>query len=102
MKLVRRALLLATFVGLLSGCAYPVSRSVQSSDVSAIYFTGNLEGAIVAVDGISAGPAIQYDGQEGVLVISFGTHKLDVSRNGDSILSRDIFVGRGQQLEIKI
>lgn len=102
MKLIRRSLIALGVMMLVSACAYPVSKSVQTSEQSAIYFTGNLEGALVQVDGVAAGPVIQYNGVDAVLTVPFGAHKVEVMRNGYPALSRDVFVGRGQQLEIKL
>ena len=102
MKLIRSTLIALGIMMLGSGCAYPVSKSVQTSEQSAIYFTGNLEGASVQVDGVPAGPVIQYNGVDALLTLPFGTHKVEVRRNGNPVLSREVFVGRGQQLEIKI
>lgn len=102
MTIDRRSLFLFGVTLFLSACAYPVSKSVQTSEQSAIYFTGNLEGASVSVDGVSAGPVIQYNGVDALLTLPFGTHKVEVTRNGNPVLSREVFVGRGQQLEIKI
>ena len=102
MTMMRRTLVACGAFVLLSACAYPMSKSIQTSEGSAIYFIGNLDGASVSVDGVSAGPAIQYDGVVGVLTIPSGSHQIDILRNGSTVLSRDIFLGRGQQLEIKI
>ena len=90
-------------IGLLvSACAYPVAESVQTTEKSSIYFTGDIGGVFVTVDGIDAGAAVEYDGVDGVLVVTPGTHQLNLRRNGSVFDEREIFVGRGQRLEIDI
>jgi uncharacterized membrane protein len=91
--------LLATITVLLSGCGSKVG--VQTTEQEGyIYFNGNTNGASVSIDGnasfnIKSGQNNQYS-------VKPGKHIIEISKNGQLILKREIYIGDGIAKEIKV
>ena len=101
MKPIHLAIAVATAV-LLNACAYPVSSIDQGGATTGIYFPGVPEGARAHVDGIDAGEAILFDGHKAILTISSGNHRVVVSNGEITLYDKNIYVGAGARLAIKV
>lgn len=82
-----------------SGCGYKEG-VVTPEKKSYLYFTGNVTGVTVTVDNgtgfsIEAGKVHQYQ-------VETGKHKVQVFRNNNLIVDRDIYVGDGISKEIEV
>ena len=89
-----KALSLMIILAFLTSCAMPVT-SVKTVDTRpSISITGAPEGALLYVDGLNMGSAVQYDGlhNHNVLMIEPGTHKIEIKNNGALIYQQTIFV----------
>jgi hypothetical protein len=76
------------------GCKYPEPAEIQQKDSRpAIGVTGAPEGATLFVDGLDMGPASRYDGENNVLLVESGSHRVEVrAADGRVILSEEVFL----------
>ncbi len=79
---------------LVQGCTYPDPAKVEQKDSRpAIGVSGAPESAVLYVDGLKMGMAIQYDGKENVLLVESGKHLVEVkSASGEVLLSETLFL----------
>ena len=84
--------LVGLILALLCGCAMPVTTVKTIDDRPALAFTGAPEGAILFVDGLNMGPAIEYNGEPKILNVEPGTHALRIISNGSVIYEQRVFV----------
>lgn len=98
-KFVSRAIVsgLALFV---TACATPTNSVVQGGSESAIYFEMFPSEASVSIDGQAVGSVGDYDGVERTLVVPVGTHKVEISENGQLIYNKKVYVGREGAIKI--
>ena len=88
------AALFVVIVVLAQGCSYPDAAKIEQKDSRpAIGVSGAPEGAILFVDGLEMGKAIQFDGSENVLLVESGKHLIEVkSTDGKVLLSETLFL----------
>lgn len=87
------------FILALSGCGYKEGVATTSQK-SYLYFTGNVNSTVVSIDGsdkftVQAGKNNQYS-------IEPGKHIVEVYRNENIIVKREIFIGDGIAKEIEV
>lgn len=90
---MKKALIMFLLLVAAASCAMPVTqvRSVEANP--GIIVQGAPEGAILLLDGISAGPANAYNGQPNALRVIPGTHTVSVvSQSGNTILTQKVFM----------
>lgn len=97
-----RFLLIAMIFTGLAGCAYPTSELRIPDDRPRLAIRGAPHEAILYVDGLSMGPARQYNGQEGALLVEPGIHKIEVLNKSKILLQEKIFLGGGEQKTLSI
>jgi hypothetical protein len=88
-----------TLLLLMSGCGSKVGVKSEAQK-SYLYFTGNTSGAMVSIDKgeefrVKAGVNNQYG-------VKPGKHLLEVSRDGNLIIKREIYLGDGVAKEIEV
>lgn len=88
-------LLLALF----SGCGYKEGVKTEAQK-SFLYFSGNVDAVLVSVDGGAKFPV--KPGKDNLYSIPPGKHKVFVTRDGDIVVERDIYVGNGVAKEIDV
>ena len=79
---------------LVQGCTYPDPAKVEQKDSRpAIGVSGAPESAVLYVDGLKMGMAIQFDGKENVLLVESGKHLVEVkTASGEVLLSETLFL----------
>jgi hypothetical protein len=87
-----KTLYIAIILTIVAGCAMPVTTVKTVDSRPSISITGAHQDAILYIDGISMGPAVQYNGQPNVLIIEPGTHKIEIKNNNAVIYQQTIFV----------
>lgn len=98
-----RLILAVSIMGALtSACAYPVSTVEQGSASSGVYFKGAGPNDEVLIDGAAAGLAASFDGKKVILTVRPGTHHVTVRNSAGSIYDKDVYVGAGARLPIKV
>jgi uncharacterized lipoprotein len=95
-KLIVASLLV---VLLLSACGYKEGIHTAAQK-SYLYFTGNIQSALVSVDGGAQFPV--KPGKDNLYSISPGKHKVLVVEGGTILVERDIYVGDGVAKEILV
>lgn len=75
----------------LLGCAYPESSTRAVEDSPSLQIHGAPKDALLMVDGILVGPARDYSEEKTVKVLP-GRHVVELSRNGQVMARREIFV----------
>ncbi len=82
-----------------AGCAspsYPERSIAQGGVGGGVSFPDAPADAVVLVNGQRFGSASQFDGVEGFLSLSRGTHLIEVrTATGETLLRRQIYVGNG-------
>lgn len=99
---VRLILAVVAAAGLTSACAYPVSTVEQGGASTGIYFKGAVAADEVVVDGAAAGMAAAYDGKKVILTVQPGTHHVTVRSAAGPVYDKDVYVGAGARLAIKV
>lgn len=84
---------------ILSGCGYKEG-VVTTSSKTYLYFTGNVNNAYVSIDGgqrfaVESAADHQYS-------LKPGKHLIEVFRNGNKIVKREIFTSDGIAKEIEV
>lgn len=79
---------------LLQGCSYPEPAKVEQKDTRpAIGISGAPENSRLFVDGLDMGPAMKYDGTEGVLLVESGKHRIELkTAEGKVLHSEELFL----------
>lgn len=85
-----------------SACTYPTSSVNQGTDSGHIAFQGALPGTTLLLDGHSVGDATTYDGIKHVLDVPPGSHHVSAQYGERTVYDRDIYVGAGSNLTIKV
>jgi len=93
MKFLCAGLIILSTV-ILQGCTYPDAAKIEQKDSRpAIGVNGAPKGAILFVDGLEMGKAIQFDGSKNVLLVESGKHLIEVkSTDGKVLLSETLFL----------
>ncbi len=107
-KLISVFFVLATLI--LSGCSSNYNSVTQVEDRSVLQLNGNFWGTTLQLDAaepvkIESNTFNSYtkDGQELLeFPIKPGAHKIEVQRNGKTIVLRKIYVGNGSTFEVII
>jgi len=76
----------------LCSCTMPTTTVRTVDDRPTLAFKGAPEGALLYIDGLSMGPAGQYDGETKVLTVEPGTHTVRVMVNNVAIYEQRVFV----------
>jgi len=76
----------------LCSCTMPTTTVRTVDDRPTLAFKGAPEGALLYIDGLSMGPAGQYDGETKVLTVEPGTHTVRVTVNNAAIYEQRVFV----------
>ena len=80
----------------LGACALPETTVKTGSARPQLAIKGAPAETILVVDGLSIGPASQFDGNPKVLVIEEGMHQVVIQRDGKTIHSEKAFVSNGE------
>lgn len=87
---------LAGLIGLalLAGCSVknPESRVDVIDDRPQIAIANAPSGAVLMVNGIEVGEAGSYDGKSATLRVPKGTHRIEVVKDGNVLLSETVFL----------
>lgn len=90
------ALLSLTSLTVLTGCVNTPTQKVQVvDDRPLIMFAAAKPGDVVVLDGIEMGTATQFSAGKTGLRIESGTHRLQIKRAGETILSQKFYVAEG-------
>src|SRR3569623_32831 len=81
---------------LLAACAMPESTVKSGSSRPQLSIKGAPADTVLIVDGLSMGPAAQFDGNPKVLIVEEGMHQVDIQRGGKSIHTEKAFVSNGE------
>lgn len=94
--------ILAAALLFLSACSLPQTTVRTGAAQPSLIVEGAPAGAILIVDGVSMGPAMQFDGKPKVLAVVEGVHTLEI-RQGSTVIFRDkaLFSG-GETHPIKL
>ena len=81
----------------LAACAaYPERTTMQGAAAGGIAIVGDFDAASVYVDGQLVGPASRFSGDQSILQLPRGTHRIEVLQSDGSILyNEDVYVGSG-------
>jgi hypothetical protein len=88
--------------GLTAACAYPVSTVDQGGGATGLYFPNASISAEASVDGAAIGPVARYDGRKAILTLAPGTHHVTVRDASGQVYDKDVYVGAGARLAIKV
>ncbi len=77
------------------------SGSTTAEPVSYLYFTGNIEGAEVAIDDAPAF-LVTKSGAKQQYKVTPGKHTIVVSKQGNVVVKRSLLLGDGHEKEIHI
>lgn len=88
---------------LIQGCSYPEPAKVEQSETRPkIGISGAPENSMLFVDGLDMGPAANYNGKEGVLMIESGKHLVELkAANGRILHSEELFLSSSTTKIIK-
>ena len=100
--MIRSAMMLLLVAMMLSGCAYPIKQTHTVDDRPTIFVANPPSGAMLYVDGVEIGPAVEYNGDPNVLLLEPGTHRVEVRTGGQTLYSSDLFLGEGTQRKISL
>jgi hypothetical protein len=96
MRLIRMTTLLAAaaFAVLLSACAGsdPATRVDIIDDRPQLIVANAAEDAMLIINGVTVGPAAQYNGSPNTLRLSKGTHVVEVEQKGQIVLTQKVFL----------
>ncbi len=81
-----------------SACVYPATKTEQGGVNSSLSFAGLPASASIIVDGAAAGVAGDYMSK--VLAVSPGTHRVTVKNGGQTLVDRDVYVGRDSTVKV--
>lgn len=82
---------------MLAGCSYPAPTVISTPDNrSSIAVSNAPVGAVLIVDGLDMGAASLYDGKQKVLLVEPGTHRVRITKDGDTLISEKLFLGENQ------
>ncbi len=82
-----------------SGCGYKEG-TVTATQKSYLYFTGNVSNVVVSLDGGERFNVIA--GQNNKYSIQPGKHLIEVYRNGDIVVKRELYIGDDIAKEIEV
>ncbi len=86
----------------LSACALPETTVKTGSPRPQLAIKGAPADTVLIVDGLSMGPAPQYDGNPKVLVVEEGMHQVEIQRSGKTIHAEKAFVSNGETRTITV
>ncbi|WP_304545067.1 hypothetical protein [Sulfurimonas microaerophilic] len=97
MKTLATLLIMITL--LLSGCG--LKQGVETSAQKAyLYFSGDTDDVLVSID--NGEPFEVKEGRENQYSIKPGKHLIEISKDGEIIIKREIYVGDGIAKEIEV
>ncbi|WP_259780418.1 hypothetical protein [Aestuariispira ectoiniformans] len=76
----------------LAACSHPTERTAAPDMRPGIAFQNVPATAMVYVDGLEMGMAGDYDGKKQSLTVIKGTHLIEIRKDGETLLSRKIYV----------
>lgn len=85
-----------------SGCAMPESRVDAGTPRPGLTFPDAAPDMVLVLDGLTIGPASQFNGKPGVLVVESGVHQVEIVRDGKTIHRENTAVGGGETRAIVI
>ena len=103
-----RILLLVIFIALFSGCVNkPVSTTEVIDDRPRLMFdisalSKNVSQYQLVIDGVNYGSVSQYLKDEASLRIVPGNHVVDVQLEGQTVFSKDVYLGENTTRVIKV
>jgi hypothetical protein len=86
----------------LSACALPQTTVRTGSMQPSLIVTGAPAGAVLIVDGLAMGAALQYDGHPKTLAVLEGPHQVEVRNGSSDIYNAKVFVSSGETHTIAI
>jgi hypothetical protein len=86
----------------LSACTLPQTTVHSGSAKPSLSVSGAPADAVLYVDGLSIGPAAQYDGHPKTLAVLEGAHQVLVREGSRELYSEKIFVSSGELRTIVI
>ena len=87
---------------LLSACALPQTTVRTGSTQPSLVVQGAPSNAVLFVDGLSMGPAQQFDGNPKVLAVLEGVHTLEVHQGSAVIFQEKALFSNGETHPIKL
>jgi hypothetical protein len=91
-----KPMLILVLTFLLGACALPQTNVQTGSPRPQLAIRGAPVDAVLVVDGISMGPASQFNGNPKVLIVEEGAHRVEIQRAGHVIHVERTFVGNGE------
>jgi hypothetical protein len=88
------------FAAGLTACAYPNSTIEQGAENGLFTFPAAPGDAHVILDGQDAGPVGAFQGAN-ALAVKPGTHRVILSRGGDTLLDKKYYVGAGAKVVVQ-
>lgn len=98
MKSVRILAVCVALASAAGGCVYPATKTEQGGVSSSLSFAGLPEAASITVDGAPVGSAGDYALK--ILAVSPGTHRVTVKSGGQTLVDRDVYVGRDSTVKV--
>lgn len=93
-------LILGLFIFLsFSGCGYKEG-TVAATEKSYLYFTGDVSNALVSID--SGEKFNVISGQNNQYLIKPGKHLVEVYKDGEIVVKRELYIGDGIAKEIEV
>jgi hypothetical protein len=87
---------------MLSACALPQTNVRTGLPSPSLVVTGAPAGAVLFVDGLSMGPAAQYDGNPNTLAVLEGTHQVEVRSGATVLYGEKVFVSSGESHTVRV
>lgn len=86
----------------LAACSLPQTTVRTGSTQPSFIVKGAPTGALLFVDGLSMGPAQQYDGNPRVLAVQEGVHMVEVHQGTGVLFHDKIFLSNGESHAITL
>ncbi|WP_345816865.1 hypothetical protein AAGS40_28285 (plasmid) [Paraburkholderia sp. PREW-6R] len=97
-----QSICVAALVVALAGCAMPHSQVVSGSARPTLSLIGAPSGSELVLDGQLIGPANQYNGVNGVMVIEEGPHSVEVRQGNTLLAKRRILAASGEVVTVDV
>ncbi len=97
-----KSLFAASLCIILSACALPQTTVTSGSSQPGLVVSGAPSDAVLYVDGLAMGRAIQFDGHPGVLAVLEGPHQVEVREGSTVLYQNKVFLSTGEIRNVKI
>lgn len=86
----------------LAACSLPETAVKTGAQRARLAISGAPADAALVVDGLSMGPAAQFDGHPRVLILEEGMHQVEIRRGDSAIHAERVFIGNGETRTMSI